>query len=105
MYAAGSRHEQAGQQKLLALGVNPAIARCCVSHGQWESMPCSLEELLIALSDKLWKGKRVQALEDMVIQRIIDILQKDFWDIFPDLDACFEQIAAQGDQRMARSMN
>lgn len=105
MYAAGSRHEQAGQQKLLALGVNPAIARCCVSHGQWESMPCSLEELLIALSDKLWKGKRVQALEDMVIQRIVDILQKDFWDIFPDLDACFEQIAAQGDQRLARSIN
>jgi hypothetical protein len=105
MYAAGSRHEQAGQQKLLALGVDPAIAHCCVSHGQWMQMPCGLEELLIALSDKLWKGKRVKALEDMVIQRIVDILQKDFWDIFPDLDACFEQIAAQGDQRLARSIN
>lgn len=30
-------------------------------------MICSTEELIVALADKLWKGKRDEALELMVI--------------------------------------
>lgn len=31
----GSMHEQAGETLLLAHGVQPEIARCCISHGTW----------------------------------------------------------------------
>src|SRR5262249_22621552 len=53
----GSEHEAAGERLLLGEGVAPALARCCLSHAQWEAMACSLEELLVALADHLWKGK------------------------------------------------
>ena len=66
-------------------------------------MKCSIEELLIALSDKLWKGKRVEALELCVIDEFASILRVDRWDVFSDLDAVFEDIAAGGYERLQRS--
>src|SRR5689334_15102928 len=54
----GSEHEPAGEALLLARGVDPSIARCCVSHARWANMDVSLEELLVALADALWKGVR-----------------------------------------------
>lgn len=68
-------------------------------------MECSLEELLIALSDKLWKGKRVEALELEVIDRIAAQLQKNRWDIFQELDTHFERIVVDGDVRLERSVS
>ena len=105
MTGPGSEHEPEGQQMLLTQGVPENIARCCMSHGRWSEMECSLEELLIALSDKLWKGKRVEPLELEVIDRIAKKLNKDRWDIFQDLDAHFELIAAGGDDRLNRSVS
>src|SRR6187399_616915 len=48
----GTRHEPAGEALLLARGVSPEIARMCLSHARWDSMPVSLEELIVALADK-----------------------------------------------------
>lgn len=61
---------------LLEAGVQPEIARCCLSHARYESMEVCLEELLVALSDKLWKGKRVASLELRVIDEIATALGK-----------------------------
>ena len=33
------------------------LARFCVTHARWESDGIGLEDLLVALADKLWKGK------------------------------------------------
>lgn len=99
----GNNHEPAGQKLLLEHGVQENIARCCLSHARYHEMDVSLEELLVALSDKLWKGKRVTELEETVIELVAGALGKDKWDIFPDLDMCFETIAAQGDNRLNRS--
>ena len=63
----GSHHEPAGERLLLANHVQPEVARCCVSHAAWHLPGVSFEERLVALSDKLWKGKREQALELSVI--------------------------------------
>jgi hypothetical protein len=62
-----------------------------------------LEELLVALADKLWKGARHTELERWVIQGVAAKLGKDFWEVFLDLDTAFEEIAAGGDERLARS--
>ncbi len=102
--APGHRHEQAGEALLLSHGVDARIARCCVSHAAWNAER-PLEELLVALADKLWKGVRQQDLETIVIDAVVAAAAKrDRWDIFVDLDSCFEAIAAEGDARLQRSL-
>jgi HD superfamily phosphodiesterase len=99
----GAHHEPAGQQLLLDHGVDPRVARCCVSHARWLDMECSLEELLVALADKLWKGVRHAELERRVIEAITARLGKAFWDVFVELDTAFEEIAAGGPERLEQS--
>jgi HD domain len=103
LVAKGTKHEAAGEQLLIANGVEPILARCCRSHGQWQTMDCCFEELLVALADSLWKGKRINQLENTVIQRVAALCQKDYWTLFVEMDSCFEAIAAEGDLRLLRS--
>lgn len=100
----GNQHEPVGEKILLEAGVQPEIARCCLSHARYELMEVCLEELLVALSDKLWKGKRVASLELRVIDEIATAIGKTRWDVYLHLDECFEKISANGDHRLARSM-
>jgi hypothetical protein len=74
----GDRHEAVGEILLLANGVDPQIARCCRSHGQWQQMKCSFEELTIALADCLWKGKRDRELEHRVIAAVAIMCDRDY---------------------------
>jgi putative nucleotidyltransferase with HDIG domain len=101
--AAGHRHEEAGQALLLESGVDASVARCCVSHSRWGTLPCSLEELLVALADKLWKGVRVPELEAMVIDEVALRRRQDRWACFIELDSCFERIADAGPERLRNS--
>jgi hypothetical protein len=99
----GARHEPAGQALLLAHGVQADVARCCVSHAAWQDEGDSFEERSVALADKLWKGKRVQALELLVLDEAAARLRVGRWDIFTRLDSVFEEIAAGGVDRLRRS--
>ena len=92
----GVEHEPAGETLLLARGVSPEIARMCLSHARWASMPVSLDELLVALADKLWKGARKPDLERRVIDEVATALGKERWDVFVELDTLFEEVAAEG---------
>jgi RimJ/RimL family protein N-acetyltransferase len=102
MQRAGDRHEAAGRQLLLAAGVDAAIARFCVTHAAW-TPDVALEDLLVALADKLWKGKRVDDLEDLVVQRIATLTHAEPWTVFDRADQVFASIAAGGPERLARS--
>jgi HD domain len=101
----GTQHEAAGELLLLAHHVDPKIAQCCRSHGQWQQMQCSFEELMVAPADNLWKGKRNIDLEHLVIDRAAKLLQQDYWDLFVPLDSGFESIAAGGSIKLARSIS
>ena len=101
----GSLHEPAGERLLLLHGVQPEIARCCVTHAAWSLPDVSFEEQTVALADKLWKGKREEALELIVVDRTAAILGCDRWDIFSKLDEVFEAIAAGGTERLQRSLH
>lgn len=103
MHGPGSLHEEAGEQLLLKAGIDPKIARVCVSHAQWNHMDVVFEELCVALADKLWKGKRVEALEPRVIDACAHRLKKTRWEVFETLDCLFEEVAASGDERLRRS--
>jgi len=100
----GNQHEVDGEKLLISKGVSPRLARCCLSHARWKMMECSLEELIIALADKLWKGKREVDLEKAVIEKISKLINKDFWELFIELDSHFEIIASKGEERLVRSL-
>jgi hypothetical protein len=99
----GALHEQAGETLLLSNGVQPRVAKCCVTHATWNDVSVSFEERSIALADKLWKGKRVDELELMVIDEAAARAGVDRWSLFADLDSLFERIASDGPSRLARS--
>jgi hypothetical protein len=99
----GSRHEPAGKALLLENSVQSEVAHCCVSHAAWQDPSASFEERLIALADKLWKGKREEALELLVIDEVALRIGVDRWDAFGRLDTKFEEIAAGGTERLQRS--
>ncbi|HEU4835063.1 MAG TPA: HD domain-containing protein [Pyrinomonadaceae bacterium] len=103
LFGPGNNHEADGERLLLSHGATPEVARVCRSHAQWDTVAETLEELLIALSDKLWKGVRVAKLEELVIDRLAESLQKDRWDCFTELDILFEDVAETADGRLARS--
>lgn len=98
----GSEHEEAGERILLERGVDPAVARCCRSHARWFEMECRLEELIVALADKLWKGKRDADLELTAADRLAQSLEIERWDVFLHADFVFEAIAAGGPKRLLR---
>jgi len=98
----GSEHEEAGERILLERGIDPAIARCCRSHARWFEMDCTLEELVVALADKLWKGKRDSDLELTAADRLAHALGVARWDVFLHADSVFEVIAAGGPERLLR---
>jgi hypothetical protein len=99
----GVNHEASGEQLLITNGIDSKLARCCRSHGQWQTMECTLEELLIALADTLWKGKRSQDLENLFVKRLSKQYSMDYWELFMEMDACFEKIAEDGYSRLLRS--
>jgi len=100
----GSRHEWAGQALMLRHGVQPEVAKCCVSHAAWRNADVTFEERTVALADKLWKGKRETDLELAVIDEAAIRLDVGRWDVFDRLDLAFETIAASADERLRRSL-
>jgi hypothetical protein len=99
----GSSHESAGERALLERGWDADVARICWTHARWIDPSCTLEELLVALADKLWKGVRVPDLEERVIDAIASRLGRDRWDIYTVMTDAFDEVAAGGSHRLERS--
>ena len=99
----GSDHEPSGEALLVSRGVSPQVARICISHARWRDLDVSLEEALVALADKLWKGVRKSDLEKLVIDLVGHRTSMDPWDLFIKLDTVFEEVAGDGADRLRRS--
>ncbi|MEO0601223.1 MAG: HD domain-containing protein [Myxococcota bacterium] len=104
MHGGGSEHERAGHQLLLGHGVPERFARHGWMHAAWEDQQ-ELEPVLVALADKLWKGKRVADLEEHAARLFAAASGRDFWAVWSDVDPVFEHVAASGDDRLARSVD
>ncbi|MCB9684961.1 MAG: HD domain-containing protein [Alphaproteobacteria bacterium] len=103
MHGGGSEHERAGYRLLLAHGVSERVARHAWMHAAWDDGE-ELEPILVALADKLWKGKRVADLEERAVRLLAEASGRDFWDVWSVVDAVFDGVAVSGDERLARSM-
>ncbi|MEM6996625.1 MAG: HD domain-containing protein [Myxococcota bacterium] len=100
MHGPGARHEPDGHALLVQHG-EPVLARFCLSHARWDAPAVPLEDLLVAAADKLWKGKRVAALEQRVIEQLASESGHDRWDVLVAADDLFERVAADADRRLA----
>ncbi|MFF3862773.1 HD domain-containing protein [Streptomyces sp. NPDC002209] len=97
----GSAHEAAGRELLLAHGFTEEQARFAATHADWAAPGISIEELLVSTADKVWKGKRVPELEDLLVGRIAEAAGTEPWAVFLDLDELLGRIAEGADRRLA----
>ncbi len=97
----GSAHEPAGYELLLQRGVEPHLARFARDHGSTAYHLLSVEDLLVVLADKIWKGKRVPELEDAFGTRLCAATGEQPWEVFLRLDGILDVLAAHADARLA----
>lgn len=100
LFEPGKKHEQVGQKMLTELGFTNEQARFAYTHGNWSQDGVVIEDLLVGLSDKIWKGKRIDELEEKVVQAIASSIQEDFWTVYTTLDKILSQIAMEADRRI-----
>ncbi|MEU7600911.1 HD domain-containing protein [Streptomyces sp. NPDC041003] len=96
----GSAHEPAGRELLLAHGFTDRQARFAATHAAWGEDGVTTEELLVSLADKVWKGKRVQDLEDLVVGRLAGATGAERWEAYLELDEVLGRIAEGADGRL-----
>ncbi|MEU0878514.1 HD domain-containing protein [Lentzea sp. NPDC005914] len=99
--APGSLHEPAGHALLLSRGVPERLARFARTHASWTAADVTLEDLLVSLADKVWKAKRVPALEQLVTARLATAADQEPWEVFMALDDELDRIASGADARLA----
>lgn len=98
----GHRHEEDGPELLIANGFKPECARFAQTHGAWETdRDLNLEDLLVALSDAVWKGSRIDTLETLVAQAIAAKTGLEEWDVYLKVDTVLSDIARRGDERLS----
>jgi len=99
---AGKAHEQRGFDLLREMGVSAERARFAFTHGNWEALEnVGLEDLLVALADNCWKGKRPELLESRTVDLLSAISGRPAWDCYSDLDNILGSLAADADDRLA----
>ena len=98
--ATGNAHEELGYQLLIESSIHPDLARFTRTHGQGFEAD-HLEDLVVCVADKCWKGKRDEALEEHFCEVIGAGTCLDYWDVFPSLMELLDSIAAEGDRRLA----
>jgi len=98
----GTQHEQRGIELLRSMGISDDRVRFAYSHGNWDKMPSvSLEDLLVALADKCWKGKRVDELESKIAALLSAASKKPEWACFAELDEIVQELTKDADARLA----
>lgn len=99
---AGKSHEQRGFELLQEMGISADRATFAFTHGNWEtSKNVGLEDLLVALADNCWKGKRPEQLESKAVNLLSAISGRLAWDCYSELDDILGSLAADADDRLA----
>lgn len=97
----GSCHERDGYELLVERGVSVARARFARTHARWNADDATLEDQLVSLADKIWKGRREEDLEQLIVVHLARASGRPAWEIFSRLDEILEHIAADADERLA----
>lgn len=100
LYESGKEHEMTGKRILEKLGFTETESRFALTHGNWKGNNLFLEDLLVSLADKIWKGKRIIELEEKIGYLIATKLKTNYWQIFGKLDRILEEISLEADKRL-----
>lgn len=100
IYAPGKEHEQAGKDLLIQHGYSEEQSRFAYTHGNWKNETVRFEDLLVALADKIWKGKRVAELEEKVCALISNQLELDYWEVYQTLEPILDEIGLAAQERL-----
>jgi putative nucleotidyltransferase with HDIG domain len=102
LFEAGSRHELEGSKILTRYKVPEHLARFARTHSAWAKDPgLAVEDLLVALADNCWKGKRVDALEQLICREIVKRAEVEEWQAVINLSDIIERLATNADRRLA----
>jgi putative nucleotidyltransferase with HDIG domain len=97
----GQRHEEAGVVLLRQHGFSSEQARFARTHGQRHNDPAvTPEDLLVALADTIWKGKRDEHLEATLVRHIAQLQGEEPWVVYLALDEIIQPIAQQANTRL-----
>jgi hypothetical protein len=96
----GDEHELLGQRLLISHGVSPALARFAATHADLGRPEVQFTDAIVALADKVWKGKRDKTVEEFVLKMIAEALGLSPWEAFDRLDGVLETIAEDAARRL-----
>lgn len=100
LYEKGKKHEIVGKEVLSNLGFSERKSRFAYTHGNWEQENLTLEDLLVSLADKIWKGKRLEKLEEKITTIIAANVGLDYWDVYVQFDKILEKLSYGADNRL-----
>jgi len=100
LWASGEKHQEDGPALLISKGVDPRLARFALTHSQWDDT-MSVEDFVVALADKVWKGRGLPDLEAVLAKRIAGQTGLPEWEVFSQLDDILGEIAEGADERLA----
>jgi putative nucleotidyltransferase with HDIG domain len=95
-------HQRAGFELLQSLGITKERARFAWTHSNWtDSQQITLEDLLVALADKSWKGKRIGALESLTADLLSSATARPKRDCYAKLDEIIRSLSQHADKKLA----
>ncbi|MFI4859153.1 MAG: HD domain-containing protein [Phycisphaerales bacterium JB063] len=101
LVGSGAEHETAGLKLLADAGVGPDQRRFARTHAHWQEEGATLEDLAVALADKVWKGKREDELELVIAHRLASESGLDRWDVYAQLGEKLDLWVQDAPRRLA----
>ncbi len=96
----GKQHEEIGPKLLVQHGLAESYARFARTHAQWQSGAATIEDLLVALADKIWKGQRSANLEAALTNFLAKKCNQEEWNVYLKLDDLINEITKDADARL-----
>ena len=100
LFEKGKEHELVGEKILERFACSKRESRFARTHGNWQEDELQLEDLLVSLADKIWKGKRIEELEEKVGLALANNLNIPYWEIYEKLNHILEKLSMGADQRL-----
>lgn len=98
----GHTHELAGEKLLRTHEFPESLARFARTHEQWsEENAVQPEDLLVAVADRWWRGRRDDPLEATIGRWIVGETRAAVWQVFAELDDIAADITSDADARLA----
>jgi len=94
-------HQSSGLELLQSIGIPYERARFAWTHGNYSGEQVALEDLIVALADKCWKGKRVEELELRIAEFLSTATSRPAWDCYAKLDEIIQDLSQHADRKIA----